>query len=288
INRIARLNSDGSLDTSFNIGTGFESTVIPITIQNDGKILVGGGFTNYNGTSINRIARLNSDGSLDTSFNIGTGFNAYSRSIVVQNDGKILVGGQFNSYNSTIVNRIARLNSDGSLDTSFNIGSGFNSTVFSIATQSDGKILVGGVFTNYNGTSINRIARLNSDGSLDTSFNIGTGFNAYPRSIVVQNDGKILVGGQFINYNSTIVNRIARLNSDGSLDTSFNTGTGFDTHVFSLSAQSDGKILAGGNFSNYNSIPTGYIARLNSDGSLDTTFNSGTGFNHTVYSLIIP
>jgi uncharacterized delta-60 repeat protein len=171
------------LDTGFSIGTGFNNTVNSIAVQGDGKILVGGTFTSYNGTSRNRIGRLNSDGSLDTGFSIGTGFptNAVNSIAVQGDDGKILVGGSFTSYNGTTRNRIARLNSDGSFDTGFSIGTGFNSAVNSIAVQGDdGKILVGGTFTSYNGGaagSSNRIARLNSDGTLDSGFSIGTGFD---------------------------------------------------------------------------------------------------------------
>ena len=100
---------------SFNIGTGFNNTVRVINIQPDGKILVGGGFSTYNGTTRNRIIRLNSNGSIDTSFNIGTGFNGNVFTIDIQPDGKILVGGDFTTYNGTTSNRIIRLNPNGSI-----------------------------------------------------------------------------------------------------------------------------------------------------------------------------
>jgi len=148
------------IDPDFSIGTGFDSNVRSIALQSDGKILVGGFFVSYNDTSQNYITRLNADGSIDTSFNIGTGFYNVVRSIAVQSDGKILVGGAFTSYDGTPQNRITRLNTDGSLDTTFNIGTGFDSTPASIAVQSDGKILVGGFFTSYKGTPQNRITRL--------------------------------------------------------------------------------------------------------------------------------
>jgi len=288
-NRIARLDSDGTLDTSFTIGTGFNSSVAvsSIALQPDGKILVGGGFTSYNGTTQNRIARLNPDGTLDTSFTIGTGFGGSVSAIVLQPDGKILVGGDLTSYNGTTQNRIARLNSDGTLDTSFTIGTGFNNGVFAIVLQPDGKILVGGNFTSYNGTAQNRIARLNSDGTLDTSFNTGTGFGGSVSAIVLQPDGKILVGGNFTSYNGTTQNRITRLNSDGTLDTSFNIGTGFNSGVVSIALQPDGKILMGGWFTSYNGTTQNYIARLDSDGTLNTSFNIGTGFSNAVYEIAL-
>jgi len=287
-NYIARLNSDGSLDTSFNIGSGFNSDVRSIAIQADGKILVGGLFLEYNGVTQNRIARLNSDGSLDTSFVTGSGFNNSVFSIALQADGKILAGGQFTVYNDVIQRRIARLNTDGSLDTSFVTGDGFNNGLYSIALQADGKIVVGGFFTAYNGVTQNRIARLNSDGSLDTSFVTGDGFNDTVLSIVPQADGKIIVGGFFNEYNGTSTGRgIARLNPNGSLDTSFVTGTSFNSGVYSIVLQADGKILVGGQFTTYNGALQGGIARLNPNGSLDTSFNISSGFNSAVLSIAL-
>jgi uncharacterized delta-60 repeat protein len=286
-NRIVRLNTDGSIDTSFSVGSGFNNIVYGIAVQSDGKVLMGGIFTSYNGTSVNYIVRLNTDGSIDTSFSVGSGFNNVVHSIAVQSDGKVLVIGQFASYNGTSVNRIVRLNSNGSIDTSFSVGSGFNSTVWIIAVQSDGKILVGGSFTSYNGTSTNRIVRLNTDGSIDTSFSVGSGFNNQLLSIAVQSDGKVLAGGSFTSYNGTSVNRIVRLNSNGSIDTSFSVGSGFNNQLQSIAVQSDGKVLVGGWFTSYNGTSTNRIVRLNSNGSIDTSFSVGSGFNSTVWIIAV-
>jgi uncharacterized delta-60 repeat protein len=299
VNRIARLNSDGTLDTAFttNTGTGFNSNVNSIAIQSDGKLVIGGFFTTFNGVTVNRIARLNSDGTLDTAFttNTGTGFDNAVFSIAIQSDGKIIIGGIFTTFNGVTVNRIVRLNSDGTRDTAFttNTGTGFNNTVPSIAIQSDGKIVAGGAFTTFNGVTVNRIVRLNTDGTRDTVFttNTGTAFSGAVNSIAIQSDGKIVIGGQFATFNGTAVNRIVRLNTDGTLDTSFtaNTITGFDSNVNSIAIQSDGKIVAGGAFTNFNGATTPHIARLNSDGTLDTSFttNTGTGFNGSVNSIAI-
>ena len=125
------------------------------------------------------IARLNADGSTDTGFNPGSGGNDWVEAVALQPDGKVLIGGSFTSFNGTPRNRIARLNANGSLDTTFNPGSGVDNTVNRIAVQSDGKVLLVGAFTTVNGVSRNRIARLNADGSLDTSFNPGTGANGF-------------------------------------------------------------------------------------------------------------
>ena len=132
-----------------------DTSTTPVT-----GIYIGGEFTTYQGTTRNCIARLNTDGSYDSTFNIGTGFDSAVQSVAIQQDGKIVVGGWFTTYQGTVRNRIARLNADGSYDSTFNIGTGFNDAVFSVAIQQDGKIVVGGGFTTYQGTTRNRIAPL--------------------------------------------------------------------------------------------------------------------------------
>jgi uncharacterized delta-60 repeat protein len=292
-NRLVRLNPDGSPDAGFATGTGFNSTVSTLAVQADGKVLVGGNLTTYQGTAANYIARLNADGSRDTGFNTGTSFagtnTSFStslRSVAVQADGKVLVGGAFSSYNGTTgLNGLVRLNPDGSRDAGFATGTGFNSTVSTLAVQADGKVLVGGGFTTYNGTAANYIARLNADGSLDAGFVTGTGFagtGSLVSTIAVQADGKVLVGGGFTTYNGTAANYIARLNADGSLDAGFVTSTGFSGFVSTIAVQADGKVLVGGSFTTYNGTAANYIARLNADGSLDAGFVTGTGFNSGV------
>jgi uncharacterized delta-60 repeat protein len=169
---------DGTPDTAFttNTGTGFDNDVFSVAVQADGKIVLGGGFTTLNGaTGVNYIARLNADGTPDTAFttNTGTGFDNIPFSVAVQADGKIVLGGFFTTLNSvTGVNRIARLNADGTPDTAFttNTGTGFDNSVFSVAVQADGKIVVGGFFTTLNGaTGVNYIARLSGSGGSITS-----------------------------------------------------------------------------------------------------------------------
>src|SRR6185503_18710842 len=173
----------------------------------------------------------------------------------VQPDGKIVIGGQFTAVNGTSRNYIARLNADGTLDNSFNSGSGPDNAIVSLALQPDGKLLIGGFFSSVNGIPRNRIARLNTNGSLDTSFDAGSvAAGTSVRSIALQSDGKVLIGGEF-------AKAIARLNVDGSLDTSFNPGTGANNQVRSIAVQSDGKVLIGGHFTFINGAARNYIAR---------------------------
>jgi uncharacterized delta-60 repeat protein len=145
-------------------------------------------------------------------------------------------------------------------------------TMGAVAVQPDGKILIGGNFTIVKGTNRNGIARLNADGSLDSSFNPGSGANALVDSIVVQPDGKVLIGGDFIAFNGTPRNRIARLNANGSLDSSFNPGTGADGSVRSIALQSDGHVVIGGDFNTVNGVVRPRVARLLGDQSAPLSF----------------
>ncbi len=213
------MNSDGTLDLTFNPGSAANGTIYTIALQSDGKIIIGGTFSAYNGTAIFGIARLNDDGSLDNSFNSGTGTDDAVYTAAIQNDERILIGGTFTFYNGTGRNNIARLNSDGSVDVGFNPGTGTNnSTVYMIIPQNDGKIIIGGAFSSYNGTARKNIARVNADGTLDASFDPGTG--AAGSSIFspgtvqfgsLQSDGKLIINGYFTSYDGIGRNRIARI-----------------------------------------------------------------------------
>jgi uncharacterized delta-60 repeat protein len=142
------------------------------------------------------------------------GFHGGVAAVAVQPDGKVLIAGLFTTVNGTNRNSIARLNADGSLDGSFNPGTGVNGTVSSVALQLDGKVLIGGSFTSVNGTNRNNIARLNANGSLDGSFDPGTGANGIVRSIALQSDGKVLIGGDFTTVNGMVRPKVARLHGD--------------------------------------------------------------------------
>ena len=294
VNRIVRINADGTRDTAFttSVGTGVNGPVYSVAAQADGRILVGGNFTTWNGAFVNRIVRINANGTLDTAFmaNAGTGASGGVQSVAAQADGRILVGGNFTTWNGTTVNRILRLNADGTLDTAFTTntnttGTAANNIVYAIATQTDGKIIVGGAFSKWDGDNTGRIVRLNADGTRDTAFmtNAGTGANTDVYSVAAQADGRILVGGNFTTWNGTTVNRILRLNADGTRDTAFttNTGTAANGIVYAVVVQADGRILVGGSFTTWNGVTVNRIVRLNADGTRDTAFttNTGTGVN---------
>jgi uncharacterized delta-60 repeat protein len=244
-----------------------DGTINALETTTDGKIYVGGSFTSYSGVSTNRILRFNSDYTLDTSFNIGTGFNNLVQLIQRQSDNKILVAGNFTEYSGTSFNRITRLNDDGSIDNTFNVGTGFNSTVLALAIQSDGKILVVGNFNQYSGVSANRIIRLNTDGSVDTSFVTSAGLSSAAFGVTIQPDGKIIVVGSFTTYSGATASRIVRLNTNGSIDNTFVTGTN-GSLISEISLLQYDRILLGGSFTTYDSITVGRIAIVSSTGSL--------------------
>src|SRR5262249_54201995 len=163
------------------------SAIDSVAVQSDGRVLIGGDFTTVyvNGEPHqpqNRIARLNADGTLDATFNVGLGADDAVFSVVLQTDGTILLGGWFTSINGITRNGIARLNPDGSLDTTFNPNGGARGVypfVSSIAAKYDGKVVVRGAFAAMNGVGRNGIARLYVNGTLDPTFNPGSAFNGY-------------------------------------------------------------------------------------------------------------
>ena len=282
---IARIYPNGDLDISFDPGQGAPGAngnggVMCITQQPNNKILIGGFFGNYNGTNINCIARLNPDGSLDTTFQ-HENVNGNVQQIFVQDDGKILIAGDFLIYDSVPKENFTRINTDGSLDTSFNCSlSNTNANwikVFSIALSADGKIYVGGYFNSCNGILCKNIVRLNQDGTPDTTFNTGSGANGYVTSINLFPNGKILLGGSFTQYNGQSVSNLIRINEDGSLDSTFNENLYSGQTV---KIQHDGKIILEDRIYNQNSQTyTSTLTRLNNDASLDTTFHLGSATN---------
>jgi len=288
----------GVPDVAFDPNTTMNDDVLALALQSDGKILAGGAFTQVGTTPKNRIARLNTDGSLDATFLNGlTGANGSVLTLANQTDDRLLLGGTFNFINGISRGYIARMLADGSLDTSFNPGSGANSSVYALAETFIGgvrKIYIGGAFSSFNSVSWPHVARLNNNGTLDTGFAIGTGADdavyavaVYPTNSIFA--GKVLIGGGFTHYNGVALNHIARLNADGSVDASFNAGTGANDIIRAITIQADGRVLIGGNFTAVNGTTVNHVARLNTDGSLDTDFasNLGPGANNIVTEIAV-
>jgi len=267
-----------------------------VVVQPDGKILLGGDFTSLSpngGLAVtrNRLARINPDGTLDTAFNPNA--NGSVQSIAVQPDGKILVAGTFvgpNSIGGQTRNRMARLDATTGAADSFDPNA--SDQVLAIAVQADGRILVAGFFNGANsigGATRNRIARLDATTGLADAFDPNA--NNSVRAIAAQTDGKVLVGGDFITLSpnggaAVTRNRMARLNPDGTVDTSFNPNA--NGRVQSIAVQADGKILAGGNFNGVNSIggqTRNRMARLDPSTGAADSFDPNA--NLTVFAITV-
>ena len=270
--RIARLNLDGSIDTFFDTGTGFDSKVniIVPAIDGSGDVYVGGEFTSYNGTTVGSgLIRINDNGSLDSGFITGSGWGESDIALATDTSGDVYVARSSSPG-------IARLNNDGSIDAVFDTGlSGFNDEVRAIAVATDGSgIYVAGLFSDYNGTVTNGLARLNNDGSLDVGFVTDAGFVSRGAFITpaIDSSGDIYV-------DSNISGDIVRLKDDGSIDTGFDIGlNGFEDpgpfgsnyplRSAALATDGSGDVYVGGSFELFNLLPAYYMVRLTSGGVL--------------------
>jgi uncharacterized delta-60 repeat protein len=245
---LKRFLANGAEDTSFS-GHSSNSLAYTFGIQSTGKYVCGGVFTTVSGISQNRITRLNTNGSVDLTFNIGTGFSSIVNVIRIQPDDKILVGGYSQQYSGFTSNGIIRLNPDGTIDSTFTSPLTLGQNVWDIMLYPDGKMLVAyGRF----------VRRLNSDGSFDSTFatqTLNTSGEAYALELEPVTN-KVWVGGAFTTVNSVSQNGLIKLNYDGTKDTSFNIGTGFDTNLSGrgprvIKRKYNGDLYVGGFFNTY-------------------------------------
>lgn len=273
--QLASAQTPDDFNTNQNVGP-----VYAVTIQSDGKVLVGG--------PTQPILRLNADGTRDASYYVALqdsfSGSTFVTSLVTQPDGKTLVGGGFTSMSGLTRTRLGRLMADGSVDVGF--FPAVNDHVYAIALQTDGQILVGGRFTTVANQPHTNLVRLNSTGTPDAGFipaaQIGaSGGQVF--SLAVQEDGKILVGGWFTTLNGQPRSYLGRLNPEGTLDAGFDPGA--DNTVLALAVQADGKILVGGNFTNLAGMPRNFIGRLNPNGTLDANFNPAASAPVTSFGL---
>ncbi|HKE59080.1 MAG TPA: Calx-beta domain-containing protein, partial [Pyrinomonadaceae bacterium] len=284
---IGRLNADGTTDSTFTSPFDPDSVVLGIALQSDGKILVGGNARLIDSQSVIEFTRLNADGAIDTGFLPPSGGSLHlSQAFAIQADGKILVSERNGSEGS-----LGRLNADGSVDNSFSAVFGFGAGVDHIVIQPDGRIIVSGSFTGANGSAA-RIGRLNANGSLDPSFDPGSGPDNQVRALILQPDGRVVIGGWFLNYNGIPRSSLARINANGSLDSSF-VPVNIDTdqsqnprHVGSLALQSDGMLLIG-NEQEESVPPPNRVFRLKGDGSLDSSFALRSGIEGTDINALL-
>lgn len=274
-------------DLTFAIGTGFDQPVLSSCVLQNGKIIVGGSFSSFDGNPCNAIARLNADGSFDTTFDMGSGFNNTPIDLVEQNDGKVIVSGRFTMYNGEQCGNIIRLNTDGSRDQSFLVAnSGFqNSMVEALKLQNDGKILVSGMLSSFNGTACPNLVRLNADGSLDPSLVVPY-YNQYMiHDFVFLQDGSMIVGGGLPDFYGTGVPFLSKVNSDGSIDSTFSNNLPLkNAWIFGIHLTSDQKILLTGQMNFKDHLMYYGFVRLNLDGTLDPSYITYPGITAAFWS----
>lgn len=289
----ATVNSE--LDQEFGVTWGIGDWVGSIVPLIDGGYMVGGDLSSVNGRSVSHVVRLNSRGSLDSSFSAKVGGSSVE-SILELAGGGYLIGGKFSEVNGHPVGNLAKLDAQGNLDPTFNavVEAGFSYKVSSMVEATDGGFLIAGNFRSVNGVPVGNVARLDAQGNLKTAFNnnLGTGLNGAVYSASRTPDGGYLLGGRFGQLNgATVSANLVRLDSSGRLDSTFNTnlGGGFNSYVYSVTSTADEGYLIGGAFTKLNEVQVGRVARLDSRGNLDTGFNNtlGAGFDVIVTSVAL-
>jgi uncharacterized delta-60 repeat protein len=302
---VARLTQAGALDPNFNPGSeldygGNSGWLNFVKLQTNGQILVAGIFTMVNGTNENYLARLNPDGSLDTSFNDGTGplgtGNVVGdiRGMELLNDGRMIVGGGFNTYNGIIRNGLVRLSTNGIVDPAYQpAGAGIVNT---FGLQTDGKVIFSAFASTYaarinaDGTT----TRTNADGTTNITF-IASADN-YVRQVSCLPDGTTMIAGSFSTINGHPRRCLARLFTDGTVDSAFVPdmslfmSAGTVPYIYKFAVQSDGKVVAA--LKTYAAPAGNYLVRFKNDGSLDTDFEPirfaiPTGDNDTISAIAI-
>lgn len=237
VNKLIRVDTNGIIDPSFNFNYSFPDYLFhvkKILVQPDGKIVC---LISQNSSSsvfsVSTVVRFNSDGSVDNTFSTGTGFLGVVNDILLQPDGKLLAAGNFTSFDNQPVSRLARLNTNGTLDNTLSTGTSANNVISKIDIQPDGKIILMGSFTNYNGVAKKYLARVNSDGSIDNSFSVGASTNMIPENFKILSNGKILIVGEFSSFSGNAVQKAVKINSNGSFDSSFNLNYSFSAFTAS-------------------------------------------------------
>jgi uncharacterized delta-60 repeat protein len=296
---IVRLNANsGIVDSGFTTEEfeeyGSYAQILALAQQPNGKLIVTGDFHSLGSATANNVVRLETDGSRDATFSAtGAGPSAWqvATALVRPSDGKVFLGGYFTNFGGEVRNNMAWANADGSVDGSFAGLAGateYAPNIWALATQSDGKVVMTGLFTSVDGIPHNNVLRVNADGTPDLSFDVHT--DRSTRALLVQPDGKILIAGNFGEVNGVPMARIARLNSDGTLDPSFDPGAGPDDYIYALAQDSAGNTYAGGLFASFNGVQRPGVAKLDANGALDATFNPGGGDkdNPFIYAIAPP
>lgn len=268
---IVRLNTDGNLDPTFSLAAPPDSEIRGVGVQPDGRIIVAGQFRHIGGVPASQLARLNADGSVDSTFAAVTEIQSTGlEKLILQKDGGIILLGFLFAIDVPQRNGIARFNADGRLDAFHPILDG---TIDIALPDRKGKLVLGGSFGQINGVLRNGIARVNADGSLDAAFDpaANVGRTVMPKAL--QPDGRMIVVGDFANEN---IRRLTRLKRDGTLDPTFQSPSSMRGSFDLVAVQVDGRIVIVGNLAVSQDEPVSeQVVRLDADGSLDASFRRG-------------
>lgn len=299
---IAKFKTDGSVDTSFVVGT--DGAVGPVRAMwfDPSRGLYIGGASKYRGVSIGSIARILPNGSIDPAFAMQSGFGFSGQVLAIAPDptrsDRLYVAGSLSTYQDQAVGSVVRLFANGSLDTSFSSAGVFTGSVYDVAVLPDGSgIYVAGVITRAVGGDAsyqNGILRLFADGRVDEGFHFAktrawdeSGVSGFVTAIALASDGSgIYLGGQFGSVNGSSRSAIAKLNPQGGLDASFVTGTGVRSLVYALKCDNN-RLFVGGPITGYNGVSVNRFLTLNSDGSINANTVVGGGV-HALASSIMP
>ena len=264
---LQRLNTNGPVDMMYSIFP-LLGPVRAMLYRTDGSLIIGGTFNGVGSTWRPNLARMLLNGMPDESFGTTTGVPGAVYGLAQQADGKIIVAGEFSQVYGVARQRLARLDPNGSVDSSFDPGSVVGSTLTSVAVQPDGKVLVGGGFFTSNAIAYLRLVRLMTNGAIDTSFSAAISEGGLVSSqpgigpMVVQSSGSILIAGDFKKVNGVSRSRIARLRSDGSLDSSFDPGTGANGTILAMAPTTGDAVYIGGEFTQYDGVARARLARI--------------------------
>lgn len=231
------------------------------------------------GVSMGMLAVQAQQLQFDPIFPGGTGSSGTVFSVQVQPNDRVLVAGDFTTYNGQANRSVVRILPGGQRDSSFQTGTGADGRVNNLRLLPDGRVFLGGIFNNFNGASSKNLVRLLPSGSRDTAFNVGTGLNNEVLGMEGLPDGSVLLGGFFGQYKGAPVTQPLKILPNGARDTAFNVGgTGTSGIIEVIRRQADGKILVAGTITQFNGQAVGRgVIRLLPNGQRDTTFNTGTG-----------
>lgn len=226
VQNIARLHPDGTLDSSYHYDLvnhqgklTVNGSINSFHLLADDKLLIAGNFTTYDGQNVGRIVRLNTDGSLDAGFNPGSGPDQAIGDIIIQPDGKIICAGSFSKFNGVKAGGMVRLNADGSLDPSFNVGDGADGYVNKLGLIPGGNIIAAGSFRKFAGITRSNFVVLSADGAVHKTYNSNGGITfsgtadlgQISKVLPMTGQNALLMVGSFSQFDYRQANRIVKL-----------------------------------------------------------------------------